>query len=79
MEQILINITESQGIWATLFVFMLFYTIKKNEKLNKKQKEREMNYQALLSGLTEKFLVLQDVNGKLDTLIRMQKNNDMIS
>ena len=33
MEDILIQISQSQGIWTVLFVFLLLYTIKKNETL----------------------------------------------
>jgi len=76
MEQLLINITENQGIWAVLFVFMLLYTIKKNDKLSEKQEQREYNYQKMLFELTERFSILEDVNQKLDGLIRSKKEKE---
>lgn len=41
MEDVLIQIVQSQGIWAILFVFLLLYTIKKNDKLDELQDARE--------------------------------------
>lgn len=76
MDQVLMDMMENQGIWAVLFVFMLLYTIKKNDKINEKQDERENNYQKLLSDLTAHFTVLQDVNQKLDGIIQSQKIKD---
>lgn len=76
MEQLLTNITENQGIWAVLFVFMLLYTIKKNDKLSEKQELREQNYQKLLEDLTAHYSVLETVNQKLDGLIQSQKAKD---
>lgn len=67
MENVLIQLIQSQGIWAALFVFLLLYTIKKNDKLDEIQEARESNYQKLLLELTEKLSVVNSVNEKLDT------------
>lgn len=37
------QLIQSQGIWAVLFVFLLLYTIKKNDKLDEIQDSREKN------------------------------------
>ena len=37
MEAVLTQLIQSQGVWAVLFVFLLLYTIKKNDKLDETQ------------------------------------------
>lgn len=54
MEQALIEAATTQGIWVLLFISLFLYTIKNNEKLVEKQDQREVNYQKLLSDMTEK-------------------------
>ena len=44
------------------------YTIKKNDKLDELQDAREKEYRELLLELTEKFSIVNEINGKLDTL-----------
>ena len=61
MEDVLIQIVQSQGIWAILFVFLLLYTIKKNDKLDELQDAREKRYQQFLLELTAKFNILNAV------------------
>lgn len=68
MENVLIEAIQSQGIWAMLFVFLLLYTIRKNDKLDELQEARETRYQEILLELTEKFAVVNAVNEKLDGL-----------
>lgn len=68
MEEIIIQLIQSQGIWAVLFVFLLLYTIKKNDKLDELQDAREKEYQRLLLQLTDKFAVVSTMNDKLDKL-----------
>ena len=68
MEEILTQLIQSQGVWAVLFVFLLLYTIKKNDKLDELQDAREKEYRELLLELTEKFSVVNEINSKLDTL-----------
>ncbi|KNF08569.1 hypothetical protein CLPU_6c00550 [Gottschalkia purinilytica] len=54
MEQEIIKIALSQGIWAVLFVFMLFYVLRENSN-------RENNYQEIIKELSEKFNIVEDV------------------
>ena len=58
MEEIITQLIQSQGIWAVLFVFLLLYTIKKNDKLDELQDAREKEYQKLLLQLTDKLAVV---------------------
>lgn len=68
MEDILVQLIQSQGIWAALFVFLLLYTIKKNDKLDEMQDAREKKYQELISELTDKLTIVNTINGKLDSI-----------
>ncbi|CUN00312.1 BhlA/UviB family holin-like peptide [Roseburia inulinivorans] len=76
MEQALIEAATTQGIWVLLFVLLFLYTIKNNEKLVEKQDKREENYQKLLSDMTEKYAVVEDIRNSVDEI---QKKMEQIS
>lgn len=58
MSEELINIVSSQGVWALLSFFLIYYIVKAQEKRDEKQDEREKNYQNLIEELTNKFELL---------------------
>ena len=74
MEQALIEAATTQGIWVLLFVSL--FLIKNNEKLVEKQDQREVNYQKLLSDMTEKYAVVEDIRNSVDEI---QKKVEMLS
>lgn len=76
LEQALIEAATTQGIWVLLFVSLVLYTIKNNEKLVEKQDKREENYQKLLSDMTEKYAVVEDIRNSVDEI---QKKMEQIS
>ena len=76
LEQALIEATTTQGIWVLLFISLFLYTIKNNEKLVEKQDQREVNYQKLLSDMTEKYAVVEDIRNSVDEI---QKKMERIS
>ena len=76
MEQALIEAATTQGIWVLLFVSLFLSTIKNNEKLVEKQDQREVNYQKLLSDMTEKYAVVEDIRNSVDEI---QKKVEMLS
>ena len=76
MEQALIEAATTQVIWVLLFVSLFLYTIKNNEKLVEKQDKREENYQKLLSDMTEKYAVVEDIRNSVDEI---QKKMEQIS
>ena len=76
MEQALIAAATTQGIWVLLFISLFLYTIKNNEKLVEKQDKREENYQKLLSDMTEKYAVVEDIRNSVDEI---QKKVEMLS
>ena len=73
MEELLLQVTQSQGIWTVLFVFLLLYTIKKNDKLDEKQEVREQKYQNLLEDLTDKYSLLNSVDKQVNNLYKLLK------
>lgn len=76
LEQALIEAATTQGIWVLLFVSLFLYTIKNNEKLVEKQDKREENYQKLLSDMTEKYSVVEDIRNSVDEI---QKKVEILS
>ena len=58
METTMLDAALSQGIWAVVAVFLLIYVVKSNEQRDKKQEERENNYQSVIEKLTEKYQIL---------------------
>ena len=53
MEEKILQLVSSQGIWATLSIILISYILKTQEKRDKKQYEREIEYQKIISELTE--------------------------
>ena len=76
LEQVLIEAATTQGIWVLRFVSLFLYTNKNNEKLVEKQDKREENYQKLLSDMTEKYAVVEDIRNSVDEI---QKKVEMLS
>lgn len=78
MENTLIELATSQGIWVVLFVFFFLYAIKTNEKLIEKQEKRETNYQNLISVLTEKYDILNDLKDEINHIKNiLEKDHDV--
>ncbi|HHW03427.1 MAG TPA: bacteriocin [Thermoanaerobacterales bacterium] len=61
MEQEILKMAASQGLWAVLFVALLFWVLRENAK-------REANYQQLLQDLTNKFGILEDVKTEVNKI-----------
>ncbi len=58
----------SQGIWAVLSVFLLFYILKAQEKRDQKQDEREKNYQEIISKITDKLSLVEVVKKDVEDI-----------
>ena len=58
LENELIKIAMSQGIWAVLSIFLIIYILKVQEKRDLKQDEREKNYFELIENLTDKMKII---------------------
>lgn len=66
MEQEVLKMAMQQGMWAVLFVVLLFYILKKQEERDKKAEEREGKYQEIIGKLTDKFSILEDVKKDIE-------------
>lgn len=68
MENELFKIASTQGIWAALSVALIFYILKTQEKRDDKQDQREKKYQDIISKLTEKFNIVENVKKDVEEI-----------
>lgn len=68
MEKEILTQAVSQGIWAVLSIFLLFYILKAQEKRDMKQEEREKNYQDIITKLTDKFDIVDEVKKDVEDI-----------
>jgi hypothetical protein len=61
LEERIIELASNQGIWTVLTVALIFYILKNQEKRDLRQEEREIKYQNIISNLTEKLNLIEDV------------------
>ena len=61
MENEIIKLASSQGIWAALSIMLIFYILKTQEKRDLKQEEREKKFQEIISNLSDKFALIEGV------------------
>ncbi|WP_242939118.1 BhlA/UviB family holin-like peptide [Tepidibacter formicigenes] len=48
-------------MWTLLTVALIFYILKNQEKRDLRQEEREIKYQNIISNLTEKLNLVEDI------------------
>jgi len=68
MEAEILKMALSQGIWAVLSIFLLFYILKDQEKRDEKQEEREKNYQEIISKITDKLMIIEEVKKDVEDI-----------
>ncbi|WP_073153773.1 BhlA/UviB family holin-like peptide [Paramaledivibacter caminithermalis] len=61
MSEEIIKIAAKDGIWTVLTVALIFYILKNQEKRDLRQEERENKYQNIITNLTEKLNVIEDI------------------
>ncbi|PHS28564.1 MAG: hypothetical protein COA82_13430 [Alkaliphilus sp.] len=61
MELEVLQIAATHGIWAFLSVSLIFYILKNQEKRDVKQEQREIKYQEIISALTERLNIIDDI------------------
>lgn len=61
LESQIFKLAATQGIWAVLFLVLLYYILKSQEKRDRRQEEREEKYQELTQNLVNKFDVVKDI------------------
>ncbi|SHJ35802.1 BhlA/UviB family holin-like peptide [Lutispora thermophila] len=68
MENEIAKVALSQGIWAALSIVLIFYILKAQEKRDTTQEEREKRYQEIISNLSEKINLLEEVRRDMKQL-----------
>jgi len=68
MDSELIKVASSQGVWAALSVALVFYILKAQEKRDIKQEEREHNYQNIITNLTEKLNIMDNIKNDIEDI-----------
>lgn len=68
MEEKIIELASSHGIWAIITMFLIIYIIKNQERRDMKQEEREKKYQEIIISLTDKLNILEDVKHTVEEL-----------
>lgn len=57
-----------QGIWAVLFLMLLFYILKKQEQRDKKAEDREGKYQDIISNLASKLNIVEVIKDDIEEI-----------
>ncbi|MEF9935002.1 MAG: BhlA/UviB family holin-like peptide [Clostridium sp.] len=70
MESEVIKLALSQGIWAVISVFLILYILKNQEKRDIKQDEREKSYQDIISNLTDKLNLIENVKKDVESITK---------
>lgn len=68
MEEKILELASTQGIWAVLSVVLIFYILKNQEKRDLRQEDRENKYQEIISNLTDKFNLVEDVKKDVEDI-----------
>lgn len=65
MESDLLKLAASQGIWAVLAVTLIFYILKAQEKRDLQQEKREQSYHNIISKLSDKLNLLDNIQNDI--------------
>jgi hypothetical protein len=68
LEEKIIELASSQGIWAALSIILIFYILKNQEKRDIKQEERESKFQQIIIELTNKLEIIENVNDTVNEI-----------
>lgn len=74
MAETILSSALSQGLGYGMFIGLLFYVLKQQEKRDLKSEERESNYQRIISELSEKYSeIAKDVKDVKDFIFKGEK------
>ncbi|MCT4663329.1 MAG: BhlA/UviB family holin-like peptide [Tissierellales bacterium] len=68
MESKILELAATQGVWSALSVGLIYYILKNQEKRDLRQEERESKYQDIITTLSEKFNVVEDVKKDVEEI-----------
>jgi len=74
MENQVLEVAASQGIWTVLSIFLLFYIIRAQEKRDEKQDAREEKYNNIIQELTYKLNIVEDIKTDINDIKGQLKN-----
>ncbi len=61
MDGEVLKMAISQGLGYALFVWLFFYTLKKQEQRDNRSEKREENYQGIVQELTSSLSSIEDI------------------
>jgi len=64
----ILNLAASQGVWAVLSITLVFYILKAQEKRDIKQDEREEKYQSIITNLTNHQQIIESVQKDVEEI-----------
>lgn len=73
MEEKLFEVAATQGVWALLSISLILYILKAQEKRDSKQEEREKDYQNIITMLSDKLNIVEDIKNNISKI-----NNNFI-
>ena len=68
MESKMIERAASQGIWAALSVVLIYYILRNQEKRDLRQEDRDNKYQEIISSLSDKLNVVEEVKKDVEDI-----------
>jgi hypothetical protein len=68
VESKILELAATQGVWSALSVGLIYYILKNQEKRDLRQEERESKYQDIITTLSEKFNVVEDVKKDVEEI-----------
>jgi len=68
LEEKILELASPQGIWTVLTVALIFYILKNQEKRDLRQEDREKKYQEIISNLTDKLNLVEDVKKDVEEI-----------
>ncbi|MGL5676181.1 MAG: BhlA/UviB family holin-like peptide [Cellulosilyticaceae bacterium] len=71
MEATLIDAALTQSIWAGLALALIFYILKKQEKRDEAQAQREEKYQTIIQELSEKLVLIEALREDIQDIKKM--------
>lgn len=60
MKNEILKLASTKGVWAALSIALIFYILKSQKKKNKKQEKKDLEYQEIISNLTDEINITKE-------------------
>lgn len=77
LETGLIEAALTQSIWAGLSIALIFYILKNQKTRDEKQEAREVKYQEIITTLTDKLDVVDDIRKDIEEIKTVVSKSNM--